>query len=181
MITLTSKIRPASLSRRVTSFVGMTTTLCLSILGYIVQQSIDMHFAEQDAEELRVVADSVRTSLTTSYTDQGDVDFHDLLESAISGHHGVYFMVAAPDGRNLYSMPGPDLSAMIVSAGVVEEISSDSLYSWVETGETFSGSVLNMAIPIPTSRPEVSQPSTAAVASTMAFPVSFIESSNKTL
>ena len=181
MITLTSKIRPASLSLRVTAFVGITTTLCLIILGYIVQQSIDMHFAEQDAEELRVVADSVRTSLTTSYTDQGDVDFHDLLESAISGHHGVYFMVAAPDGRNLYSMPGPDLSAMIVGAGVVEEISSDSLYSWVETGETFRGSVLNMAIPIPNSRPEVSQPFTVAVAATMEFHMSFMESFNKTL
>jgi len=175
------KNRPVSLSLRVTAFVGVTTTLCLIILGYIVQQSIAMHFAELDAEELQVVADSVRNSLIDSYTGQAGPEFHDLLESAVSGHHGVYFMVVDPTGANRYSMPGPDLSAIIVSAGVVEEVNSNTLYSWVDNEQTFRGAVLNMNIVLPNSTPEISQQFTVAVAATMDFHMSFMESFNTTL
>lgn len=176
-----NKNRPASLSLRVTAFVGITTTICLIILGYMVQQSIDIHFAEQDAEQLQVVADSVRSSLTDSYTGQADFDFHDLLESAVSGHQGAYFMVLDPNGRNLYSMPGPDLSVMVANAGVVEELNSSSLYGWVENEQNFRGSVLNMDIPLLNSTPGASQPFSVAVASTMEFHMGFMESFNRTL
>ena len=181
MMILNSKNRPASLSLRVTAFVGITTTLCLIVLGYIVQQSIDMHFAEQDAEELQVVADSVRSALSDSYSGRGNVDFHELLDSAVAGHHGVYFMVADASGTNLYSLPGLDLSALEGSAGIVETVTSSSLFSWVENGQFFRGAVLKMDLPISGSSAQASVQFTVAVAAAMGFHMSFMENFSKTL
>ncbi len=176
-----NKDRPASLSLRVTAFVGITTTVCLIILGYIVQQSIELHFLEQDAEELQVVVDSVRTSFTDSYTGQDNVDYHTLLETAVSGHHGVYFMVEDASGRNLYSTPGLDLSAIVATAEIVDRVDINSLYRWAENGQTFRGAVLNLEIPIANSSSETAQQFVVAVAATMDFHMRFMESFNKTL
>lgn len=178
-MTAKTKQRPASLSLRVTALVGITTTVCLVILGYVVQQSIDVHFAEQDAEELQVVAQSVSSTLSGVDVGRRDLDFHELLESAVAGHHGVYFMVARDDGSNLYTTPGVDLSILVRTLAAVDEVASDALFSWNEAGQIYRGTVLNLGIE--TLDASSTEQFIVAVAVSMDFHMSFMESFNKTL
>ncbi|MBL4820599.1 MAG: heavy metal sensor histidine kinase [Gammaproteobacteria bacterium] len=175
------KNRPASLSLRVTAFVGIATTLCLVFLGSIVQQSIKRHFAEQDAEELQVVVESVRSSLSNSIGTQTNVNYQDTLESAVSGHHGVYFMVSDPQGAILYSMPGPNLSVLEDMAGIVDLVDSRSLYRWIDSEQSYRGAVLRLDIPTLSSTPENLQPFTIVVAAAMDFHLRFMTSFSKIL
>lgn len=172
---------PASLSLRVTALVGITTTICLLVVGLIIQQSIDRHFAEQDAEELQIVADAVRSSLSSTGSDLDNVDIATLLQSAMSGHLGIYFMVAEENGSILYSMPGPDLSSIVDRAGLVEVIDSDALFSWMADEQTFRGAVLNINVPMENSGAQASRLFTVTVAAAMNFHMNFMQSFNNTL
>lgn len=172
---------PASLSLRVTALVGITTTLCLLVVGLIIQQSIDRHFAEQDAEEIQIVADSLRDSLESSAMDLDNVDINALFQYAAAGHLGIYFMVAEENGSILYSMPGPDLSVVAASTGLVETVDSDSLFTWMDNEQTFRGAVLSIDVPTANTSAGISRQFIITVAAAMDFHMSFMESFNTTL
>lgn len=177
--------RPASLSLRVTTFVGIATTLCLIIVGLIIQQSIERHFAEQDAEELQVVADAVQSSLSNYFSavdiDRDDGTLDEVLLTTLSGYPGIYLTVVQRNGSTLFSMPGPDLSELVAATTVVEEINSTTLFMWMTNEETFRGAVVSMEIPLQSSNLGAAESFIVAVASTMEFHMSFTSSFNRTL
>lgn len=105
---VTNKLkRPNSLAFRVTILVGITVFLCLTIISLIVQQSIATHFAEQDADELNEVFHAVKRKLSEAYTEK--VAPSSILVEAVSGHHGVYYLVQNEDGESVFSSKGVDL------------------------------------------------------------------------
>jgi len=135
--------RPVSLTLRITAFVGTATTLVFLAFGLMIEHSIEQHFAEQDADELRVVATSVEQSLTTITIDSNS-DLASRLSKAVRGHHGVYFYVADNKGQQLYSTPGPDLALIAQTVGVTQQIDRHRLHTWQEQENTYRGAVLKI-------------------------------------
>lgn len=131
--------RQFSLAARVTTLVGFTLLSCVILLGVIVENSISRHFAEGDADELRVVAASVQQALRGA-TNRDNMMRR--LDAAVSGHHGIYYAVYDDRGSNLYSTPGPQLSNLLTKIEPVETISSGTLYEWSEGGHAYRGAML---------------------------------------
>src|SRR5688500_20403369 len=99
--------RAMSLTSRVILFVAVATILCLIILVAVVQSSIQHHFAEQDAGELQVVADSVQ--LVLQQPKNNEAQLATALSTAVSGHHEVFFLVMNQQDQVVYATPGADL------------------------------------------------------------------------
>lgn len=130
---------PMSLASRVMLFVAIAVFLCSVVLGSLLQQSIKQHFAEQDAEELQVVADSVRKILQKSTLSQNQLP--EALALAVVGHHGVYFQVQALD-QTLYTSPGSDLAWLLAEVSPQASVDPYTMTSWQAGQKTFRGTVL---------------------------------------
>ncbi len=171
-----SSSRPASLTTRVTVFVGITTTLCLIVLGFIVQRSIEAHFLQQDASELQVVAETVRTILSNSGSSTSSAELQTMLRGAVSGHHAVYFLVADQSGNVVYATPGPDLSEVAQSQTRVERIDAQNIYSWTTDGVTYRGAAISLQSITNTSNAVALPVNTLVVAISMDFHLEFMNS-----
>ncbi|HEX5637304.1 MAG TPA: heavy metal sensor histidine kinase, partial [Gammaproteobacteria bacterium] len=135
--------RPISLTLRITAFVGTATTLVFLAFGWMIESSIENHFAEQDVDELRVVATSVQQSLSGIPT-ATDSTLVNRLGKAVSGHHGVYFYVADNNKKPLFATPGPDLAYIAQTVAAAEQIDINLLHTWQEQDDTYRGAVLKI-------------------------------------
>ncbi len=139
---LHSSSRPASLRTRVTVFVGITTTLCLLVLGFVVQRSIEAHFLQQDSRELQAVAETVHAILNSSYDDYTELKSR--LSGAIFGPRAVFFLVADQNGNIIYTSPGPDLREIAQSQNRVKRIDAQNVYSWTNGEGTYRGAAITL-------------------------------------
>lgn len=174
--------RPVSLVLRVTAFVGITITVLLLAFGWIILRSIEQHFSEQDADELRVVAEAVRQSLGVSPLEQDGVALRRQLENAVSGHHGVFFQVSETGGQPIYATPGPDLSDIARRVKPVHRIDANSLHQWQDhqwqgNQKAYRGAVLRME----TGRPDDVAVFTVVVATGIEFHLNYIAGFRYTL
>ena len=134
--------RPASLAWRLTLSIALVIALVFSGLGWVIQHSIEQHFVEQDAEELDVVVHSVERVLANQPPAATAQDIAQHLAGAVSGHHGIYFLVADASGNTLFATPGPSLARMTHTLPVVAGVDADRLQDWQEQGRSFRGAVL---------------------------------------
>lgn len=140
-----SRFRTTSLAFRVTAIVSIATTLVFLAFGQIVVRSLHHHFAEQDAGELAVVADSVQRVLGTHSASPGDVGtLASRLAGAVAGHHGVYFYVAGADGRAIYKSLGLDLTSVAHRQVPAERVAVSFLQKLSVDGKTYRTIVLRM-------------------------------------
>ncbi len=167
--------RPYSLAFRVTLFVGLAIGACLFCVGWIVERSIENHFADQDADELGVVAEAVQEALSKSNSEA--LTLQQVLQAAVSGHHGVYFRVNNSNGSLIYASPGPKMSEIISTLAPVPRIQRNNLTVWEEGGEPYRGAILEMHV----TNLSDSQTFTVAVASAMEFHLNFLTSFRRTL
>lgn len=180
---MTPKLRrPISLAAHVTILVGLTITFCFIVLGLAVQNSINRHFAEQDADELRVVAQAVDVALRRAFqspTDQIPTEVHlqSYLASSVSGHHGVYFGVFDNSNEPLYQSNGPDLKPLVDNTYVSKFITVDSLFAWKTENHEYRGAVL----PIEGSVSDHYSSMTIAVAARTDFHHTFMTAFTRTL
>lgn len=177
-MSLSSPARPASLAMRVTIFVGIATTLCLISLGAFVQQAIETHFLQQDTSELQVVAEAVRTALAS---DASGSDLPHHLESAVSGHHAIYFLVANAEDEVIYATPGADLSTIATSLPRIQFIESTNVSTWMANNTTYRGAVLDLPAPAPGLNQNVSRAATLVVATSIDFHLEFMSDFYRTL
>lgn len=164
--------RPTSLAIRLTVFIGITTTLAFLIFGWIIQRSIEYHFTEQDADELGVVAESVRKSLRQLPLEPTR------LANAVSGHHGIFFYVADTNGQLIYATPGVDLDVIADTIAPVQHIDPESLHVWQDKETTYRGAVLHM--PVRTSQGDVGN-YVVAVATIIDFHLHYLDNFRRTL
>jgi two-component system heavy metal sensor histidine kinase CusS len=118
-------------------FVGLSIGLSLALLGNLVINAVERHFAEQDAGELVVMAESVFKALRNG--GEGPTRLYDALSNAISGHHGVYFQVRDRQDVVVYGTPGADLSQAAKTLIPVTAIHAGNLKIWHENDKTFRG------------------------------------------
>ncbi|MBQ0755016.1 MAG: heavy metal sensor histidine kinase [Gammaproteobacteria bacterium] len=146
---MTRKRRSLSLAWRVTALVFIPILISFISLGWLIQRSIENHFAEQDAGELSVIAQSVENALdsTSSASLSSTIDLpsslQEKLTGAVSGHHGVYFAVFSANGDLLYSTPGPDLRTLVDSLAPAKTVDVDALYTWQEGAQHYRGTLLD--------------------------------------
>ncbi|MEX0827932.1 MAG: heavy metal sensor histidine kinase, partial [Haliea sp.] len=129
--------QPLSLTTRVMVFVGLAIGLSLFLIGNLVLNAVERHFAEQDAGELAVMTGAVVKALHNGGDDPGRLQ--EALSNAISGHHGVYFQVRDRRGEAVYSTPGGDLSQAAKTLTPVTEIYAGNLQTWRTASMIFRG------------------------------------------
>ena len=136
--------RPLSLNNRVMLFVAMAIGFSLLMIGYLVLNEVERHFAEQDADELVVITRAVEDALQTA-KGQGLAP-EDALARAVSGHHGVYFQVWDAAGRLVYGPADAVPSPQANTYAPVTHIQVDSLYTWQSDGKTYRGTATHTRI-----------------------------------
>ncbi len=111
-------LRPISLTLRLTLLFSAVATVVLLSFGWVIERSIEEHFALQDIKELKVVAQAVEQSLATLQSHPGLTQANDELEKAkqrfsdmLVGHHNTLLLITDTAGQRLYSSsPRPDFS-----------------------------------------------------------------------
>lgn len=136
--------RPLSLNSRVMLFVAIAIGLTLLVVGQLVQNAVERHFAEQDADELVVITRAVEKALQMA-KDQALAP-EDALARAVSGHHGVYFQVWDHAGRLVYSSVDTGSLPPANTYPPVGRIQVDNLYIWQSDGKTYRGTATHARI-----------------------------------
>lgn len=140
------KHRPASLALRVTMFVGIATTLVFFAFGWIVVRSLEQHFAQQDAEEFRLVVESIQQTLQSRPAGADDAALGRLLASPLVGHQDIFFRVTDAAGKSLYASHGPDLARLAAAVNPVPRIDPDFFQVWLDGENAYRGTVLQLAV-----------------------------------
>ncbi len=135
---------PLSLTARVMAFVAIAIGLSLLLISHLVQNAVEHHFAEQDADELRVITQSVEHALHDGVVDSSRLT--EMLSKAVSGHHGVYFQVWDQKGQLVYGPNDIELSQPVMDYSSVAIIETSNVHSWQAAGKTYRGSVKNAQI-----------------------------------
>ena len=127
--------RPLSLALRLTLLFGVAAAIVFPVFGWVIVQSTEQHFKEQDSDELEVIAGAVQAALL----DVGTPDDIRFLEPRFAdilvGHHDASLYVAGPDGQALYTSEGPDLSAVL--RPVPNGSEADSVRAWNDTNRSY--------------------------------------------
>lgn len=136
----TGHSRPLSLATRVLLFVALAVLLCATLLATMLQNSIEAHFAEQDAGELQAVAHSVLHTLKEPGL--GPQQHHASLHQVLTGHHQTYYLVLGADEKPLLSADGADLTPLFQLTQAIEKITPADLVSWQQADHTYRGAIL---------------------------------------
>lgn len=168
--------RPASLALRLTVSIGIAITLVFWALGWIIQNSIEQHFMQQDVEELEVVAHSVERVLTSMPDAAPEQDIARRLAGAVSGHHGMYYLVADGTGRTLFATPGPKMEALAQTQPAASGVDADKLHVWQEQDQSYRGTVVRTD-----AEQGATQPYTIVVATATGFHDHFLVSFRRTV
>lgn len=132
--------RPLSLNNRVMLFVGVTISLSMFLIGHLVLKAVERHFIEQDVGELKVITQAVEHTLQKAVN--RSLAFSDALTEAVSGHHGVYFIVWNEDDELIYAPEDTGIAQELKAYTPLEDIRPDNLYNWKSNGNAYSGSVV---------------------------------------
>ena len=147
MVSDVTQHRPASLALRLTVSIGIAITLVFLALGWVIQNSIEQHFIQQDVEELEVVAHSVEEALTgpSDAADAGSSrDIAQRLAGAVNGHHGMYYLVTDGSGRTLFATPGPKMAHLAQTQSDTSGVDANKLHVWQEQDQSYRGAVVRL-------------------------------------
>jgi len=134
--------RPPSLVLRLTALIGVAAVAVFTAGGWIVRNSIERHFEDQDFGELQVVGRAARRLIAAVRTDADLEPLAGKLSDSLAGHHGMFLYVARADGRMVYATPGADFSAMAGSARPAGEVGRDALRLWADSKHSYRGILL---------------------------------------
>ncbi|PCK07279.1 MAG: two-component sensor histidine kinase [Alteromonadaceae bacterium] len=135
--------RPLSLTLRVLFFVAIAFGVSLAVISQLLLSSIERHFSEQDADEIRVMVSSIKKVLHQSPTDK--LESQEALSRAISGHHGVYYQVER-NGVLFYSSSDIDFRPATSNFLLVKNISAKTLQTWRSNNSGYRGVVIQTTI-----------------------------------
>ncbi|NMH65002.1 heavy metal sensor histidine kinase [Shewanella salipaludis] len=134
-----------SLAGRVMLLVGLTLALSFLLLGTVIDHLMRQHFARQDASELAVVAESVRSILAQQPPEAELARLQAALQRAVVGHHGVYFALYSRTDQLLYLAQGPDLGPLLHTR-VQSRLDPELLQPWQAQGHSYRGIALSSTL-----------------------------------
>lgn len=127
--------RPLSLALRLTLMFGIAAAVTFPIFGWVIFQSTEIHFEDQDSDELKVIADAAYAVLSDSRARQEPAVLERRIADILVGHHEASLYVRAPDGQVLYSSSIPDLSPL--ASGVREGGDTDVMRDWHDSDRNY--------------------------------------------
>lgn len=136
------KRRPFSLTQRLTVSIGAVMTVVLLTFGWIVEKSINDHFAQQDVDELNAIVISLRASLSQQQEQEEDSTLKRRLATAISGHHNAQFYISDTEGHVIYATPNSNLDSFAEATPPVGRIDVNSAKIWHENDQIYRGAVV---------------------------------------
>ena len=136
--------RPLSLNNRVMLFVALAISLNLITIGHLVQESVEQHFAEQDADELVVISRAVEKALEKAVL-SGRYAV-DTLPHAVSGHHGVYYQVWDESYALVYRSDEAVFPSRAAFNNPVKVIKANNLVSWNIDEKIYRGAMTEVNI-----------------------------------
>lgn len=137
--------RPASLALRVTALVCLAITLMFLGFSWVIVQSLERHFAQQDAQELQAVAAALAQPLERAGPALDAARLREQLARAVAGHHGIGYAVYDSAGQTIYATPATDLSALTRTGASVASLSADKLTVWQTQHKSYRGAVVELA------------------------------------
>jgi len=113
--------------------------------GWIIERSINVHFIQQDVDELNAVVQALKHTLATMPENESAQAQRTRFANAVSGHHYAEYRISTADGSVIFATPRTDLERFVQIAQPVDQITVDTVGIWQDHGETFRGAVLQLA------------------------------------
>lgn len=135
---------PASLALRIVVLVGLASTLVFLAFSWVVERSLERHFAEMDAGELEAVAEALAAPLRAAPAGVDAELLRQQLAAATSGHHRVSYRVADGGGTTVLANGGPDLARLASGQAAAAAIDADRLAIWTDGANAYRGAVLRL-------------------------------------
>ncbi|MEO7938574.1 MAG: histidine kinase dimerization/phospho-acceptor domain-containing protein, partial [Burkholderiaceae bacterium] len=110
----------------------------------LVEQSMAMHFAEQDLGEVKAVAESLASALGASPSTDDPEMLQGRLSRAVAGHHGVYFGVFDAQGTALFETAPQGLYAVASASPTAIALDANALSVWRLHDQVFRGALLRI-------------------------------------
>lgn len=109
--------RPVSLTLRLTLSFGLVAALVFIGFGWLIEDAIKRHFADEDVAELEVVVQAVNRALSAGAPPGApSLPLARRFDDILIGHHGTSLYIRGPRGGMLYASRGPDLSGLAAGA-----------------------------------------------------------------
>ena len=103
-----------SISFRLTLLFAMASALVLLLLGFLVGESVERHFEEQDLAVLTGKLELARHALEKVHS-RADLDLlPQQLDDSLVGHHGLAVVVVEPAGQILFATSGAQFPRALV-------------------------------------------------------------------
>lgn len=96
----------SSLTLRLTVLFATASTAVLLLLGYLIADSVEQHFEEQDMATLNGKMELVEHALEKVRTPEELAKLPAQLADSLVGHHRLDLLVIAPGGAVLFKTPG---------------------------------------------------------------------------
>ncbi len=119
---------PISLTLRLTLLFSAVATVVFLAFGWIIERSLNEHFALQDTQELKIIAQVVEKSLSTLQPHDDLTRIKQRFDDILVGHHGPLLYIRSASGKPLYSSPGTDLS--LVPLPSPNQLSKGNIQRW---------------------------------------------------
>ncbi len=127
--------RPPSLTLRLTLLFGSVVVVVFSGFGWLIEDSIKRHFAEQDTSELEIITQAVDKAMFSSPSRNDLALVERRFDDILLGHQGASLHITGPDGQMLYASTGPDLSALANAAA--RSTNDGSVQEWSDGSHRF--------------------------------------------
>ncbi len=108
--------QPSSLTLRLTLLFSAVATIVFLAFGWVIERSLEEHFAQQDIKELRVVAHAVEESLSALQPRHDLTRIKQRFDDILVGHHGPLLHIVDAEGNTVYNSSGSNLSQLSLPA-----------------------------------------------------------------
>lgn len=131
---------PLSLAARITAIVAVAMSGVFAAFTWLVIESIERHFVEQDLGELQAVAATLGTVIESAPAPPDPPLHH--LSTTVAGHHRVWFNVQGPDRQRLFGTAPAALTDLTADIAPVERLDQAALQVWPAGEHHYRGAVL---------------------------------------
>lgn len=104
-----------SLTVRLTVLFAAASTAVLLLLGYLIANSVELHFEQQDMAVLNGKLELVEHALEKVTSTAELARLPEQLNDSLVGHHSLDILVIAPDGSTLFATKGAQFPAALAN------------------------------------------------------------------
>lgn len=121
--------RPFSLETRLTVFISFATILTFAAFAGIMLNSVQNHFAEQDAKNIRQISATLSAILETP--GESERQKTEKISIILTSYRHISLLLLNQDGQVLYrTAGGPDLTPVLTTPGFIRHQRTGDIFLW---------------------------------------------------